>query len=89
MLSEKTLKAITKLYDKVDFKETAIALDPNHEASIFAKGADGKLLKNMLDLYVEILKHKDRNVEMLDRGKEFMDEPLKLSLSFQIYRERC
>jgi hypothetical protein len=26
----------------VDFKETAIALDPNHEASIFAKGADGK-----------------------------------------------
>jgi hypothetical protein len=23
MLSEKTLKAITKLYDKVDFKETA------------------------------------------------------------------
>jgi hypothetical protein len=43
MLSEKALKAITKLYDKVDFKETAIA-DPNHEASIFAKG-DGKLLK--------------------------------------------
>jgi hypothetical protein len=42
MLSEKTLKAITKLYDKVDFKETAIALDPNHEASIFAKGKDGK-----------------------------------------------
>jgi hypothetical protein len=36
MLSE-TLKAITKLYDKVDFKETAIA-DPNHEASIFTKG---------------------------------------------------
>jgi hypothetical protein len=28
MLSEKALKAITKLYDKVDFKETAIALDP-------------------------------------------------------------
>jgi hypothetical protein len=45
MLSEKTLKAITKLYDKVDFKETAIALDPNHEASIFAKGRTGKLLK--------------------------------------------
>jgi hypothetical protein len=36
---------VPKLYDKVDFKETAIALDPNHEASIFAKGADGKLLK--------------------------------------------
>jgi hypothetical protein len=29
----------------------------------------------MLDLYVEILKlTNDRNVEMLDRGKEFMDE---------------
>jgi hypothetical protein len=73
MLSEKALKAITKLYDKVDFKETAIALDPNHEASIFAKGADG--IEDMLDLYVEILKlTNDRNVEMLDRGKEFMDE---------------
>jgi hypothetical protein len=38
----------------------------------------------MLDLYVEILKlTNDRNVEMLDRGKEFMDElTLKLSLSF-------
>jgi hypothetical protein len=59
--------------------------------SIFAKGADGKLLKRTLDLYVEILKlTNDRNVEMLDRGKEFMDElTLKLSLSFQIYRERC
>jgi hypothetical protein len=76
MLSEKTLKAITKLYDKVDFKETAIALDPNHEASIFAKGADRKATEeDMLDLYVEILKlTNDRNVEMLDRGKEFMDE---------------
>jgi hypothetical protein len=40
----------------VDFKETAIALDPNHEASIFAK-ADGKATEeDMLDLYVEILK---------------------------------
>jgi hypothetical protein len=59
----------------VDFKETAIALDPNHEASIFAK-ADGKATEeDMLDLYVEILKlTNDRNVEMLDRGKEFMDE---------------
>jgi hypothetical protein len=42
---KKALKAITKLYDKVDFKETAIALDPNHEASIFAKGRTEKLLK--------------------------------------------
>jgi hypothetical protein len=60
--------------------------------SIFAKGADGKATEeDMLDLYVEILKlTNDRNVEMLDRGKEFMDElTLKLSLSFQIYRERC
>jgi hypothetical protein len=48
----------------VDFKETAIALDPNHEASIFA--ADGKATEeDMLDLYVEILKlTNDRNVEM-------------------------
>jgi hypothetical protein len=84
MLSEKTLKAITKLYDKVDFKETAIALDPNHEASIFAKGGRKATEEDMLDLYVEILKlTNDRNVEMLDRGKEFMDElTLKLSLSF-------
>jgi hypothetical protein len=70
----------------VDFKETAIALDPNHEASIFAKGADGKATEeDMLDLYVEILKlTNDRNVEMLDRGKEFMDElTLKLSLFFK------
>jgi hypothetical protein len=53
---KKALKAITKLYDKVDFKETAIALDPNHEASI-CKGADGKATEeDMLDLYVEILK---------------------------------
>jgi hypothetical protein len=29
----------------VDFKETAIALDPNHEASIFEKGGTEKLLK--------------------------------------------
>jgi hypothetical protein len=36
----KALKAITKLYDKVDFKETAV--DPNHEASIFAKGRTGR-----------------------------------------------
>jgi hypothetical protein len=34
----KSFKGYYKLYDKVDFKETAIALDPNHEASIFAKG---------------------------------------------------
>jgi hypothetical protein len=41
----------------VDFKETAIALTPNHEASIFAKRADGKATEeDMLDLYVEILK---------------------------------
>jgi hypothetical protein len=46
----------------VDFKETAIALDPNHEASIFAKGADGATEEDMLDLYVEILKlTNDRN----------------------------
>jgi hypothetical protein len=59
----------------VDFKETAIALDPNHEASIFAKGRTEATEEDMLDLYVEILKlTNDRNVEMLDRGKEFMDE---------------
>jgi predicted RNA-binding protein associated with RNAse of E/G family len=28
----------------------------------------------MLDLYVEILKLTNEEVEMLDRGKEFMDE---------------
>jgi hypothetical protein len=52
VLSEKlSLKAITKLYDKVDFKETAIALDPTNEASIFA-AADGKATEeDMLDLY--------------------------------------
>jgi hypothetical protein len=58
----------------VDFKETAIALDPNHEASI-KKGGRKATEEDMLDLYVEILKlTNDRNVEMLDRGKEFMDE---------------
>jgi hypothetical protein len=36
----------------VDFKETAIALDPNHEASIFAKGATDQML---VDWTVEIL----------------------------------
>jgi hypothetical protein len=50
----------------VDFKETAIALDPNHEASIFAKGADGKTEEDML-ICTEILKlTNDRNVEMLE-----------------------
>jgi hypothetical protein len=35
----------------------------------------GGQVEDMLDLYVEILKlTNDRNVEMLDRGKEFMDE---------------
>jgi hypothetical protein len=88
---KKALKAITKLYDKVDFKETAIALDPNHEASIFAKGADGKATEEDIDLYVEILKlTNDRNVEMLDRGKEFMDEltPEVVSKFFKSI-ERC
>jgi hypothetical protein len=42
----------------VDFKETAIALDPNHEASIFAKGGRKATEEDMLDLYVEILKLK-------------------------------
>jgi hypothetical protein len=43
----------------VDFKETAIALDPNHEASIFAKGADGKATEeDMLDLYRNIEAYK-------------------------------
>jgi preprotein translocase subunit SecE len=37
----------------------------------------------MLDLYVEILKlTNDRNVEMLDRGKEFMDEPPEVVSKF-------
>jgi hypothetical protein len=54
---KKTLKAITKLYDKVDFKETAIALDPNHEASIFAKGNGRKATEgHARSVYVEILK---------------------------------
>jgi hypothetical protein len=75
----------------VDFKETAIALDPNHEASIFAKGADGKATEEDMLCAVEILKlTNDRNVEMLDRGKSLWTNLLlKLSLSFQIYRERC
>jgi hypothetical protein len=48
------------------------------------KGGRKATEEDMLDLYVEILKlTNDRNVEMLDRGKEFMDElTLKLSLSF-------
>jgi hypothetical protein len=48
------------------------------------KGRTENTEEDMLDLYVEILKlTNDRNVEMLDRGKEFMDElTLKLSLSF-------
>jgi hypothetical protein len=40
MLSEKALKAITKLYDKVDFKETAIALDPTMKRQ-YLQRADG------------------------------------------------
>jgi hypothetical protein len=39
------------------------------------KGGRKATEEDMLDLYVEILKlTNDRNVEMLDRGKEFMDE---------------
>jgi hypothetical protein len=39
------------------------------------KGRTKATEEDMLDLYVEILKlTNDRNVEMLDRGKEFMDE---------------
>jgi hypothetical protein len=80
---KKALKAITKLYDKVDFKETAIALDPNHEASIFAKGRTEATEEDMLDLYVEILKlTNDRNVEMLDEVKSLWTNLLLLSLSF-------
>jgi hypothetical protein len=51
----------------------------------YLQGADGKATEeDMLDLYVEILKlTNDRNVEMLDRGKEFWTNLLlKLSLSF-------
>jgi hypothetical protein len=38
MLSEKALKAITKLYDKVDFKETAIALDLTMKRQYLQRG---------------------------------------------------
>jgi hypothetical protein len=68
----------------VDFKETAIALDPNHEASIFAKGADGKATEEDIDLYVEILK-----LTMTETSKCLIEVKslwtnllLKLSLSF-------
>jgi hypothetical protein len=57
MLSEKALKAITKLYDKVDFKETAIALDPM-KRQYLQRGGREATEEDMLDLYVEILKHK-------------------------------
>jgi hypothetical protein len=42
---KKAFKAITKLYDKVDFKETAIALDPNKKRQYLQKGRTGKLPK--------------------------------------------
>jgi hypothetical protein len=35
---KKALKAITKLYDKVDFKETAIALDLTMKRQYLQKG---------------------------------------------------
>jgi hypothetical protein len=55
----------------VDLKRL-LALDPNHEASIFARGGRKATEEDMLDLYVEILKlTNDRNVEMLDRGKVY------------------
>jgi hypothetical protein len=71
MLSEKALKAITKLYDKVDFKETAIALTMKRQ---YLQKGGRKAEEDMLDLYVKLKLTNDRNVEMLDRGKEFMDE---------------
>jgi hypothetical protein len=59
----------------VDFKETAIALDLTMKRQYLQRGGRKATEEDMLDLYVEILKlTNDRNVEMLDRGKEFMDE---------------
>jgi hypothetical protein len=51
----------------VDFKETAIALDPNHEASIFEKEIMEKLLKRYaICIKKEILQPQTTNVEMVD-----------------------
>lgn len=67
MLSEKALKAITKLYQKVDIKETSTAFDADHEDSIFEKGIDGKADDNdMLHLYREIMGLSADNFSVLE-----------------------
>jgi hypothetical protein len=57
MLSEKALKAITKLYEKVDFKETSIALDLTMKRLYLEKEIMEKLLNQICVLYKEIMQH--------------------------------
>jgi hypothetical protein len=45
-----------------------------NESYYLQRGGRKATEEDMLDLYVEILKLTQKRSEMLDRGKEFMDE---------------
>jgi len=67
VLTEKALKHIVKLRDKLDFKEANILFDIKHEDSIFDKDEDGTVNEeDMNSLYREILSSDAHNKTSLE-----------------------
>lgn len=87
-MTEKALKAISKLYADADFKETSNAFDVKSEYSIFDRDADGKVdEEDMLSRYKEImlLSSAVENAEILESG--IIDYEITPAIVSKYFRE--
>ena len=87
LLSEKALKAISKLYSKADFSETGTAFNPDDEESIFDRDADGKVTDaSLLEVYKNIMALSEENYSALE-DQDNLDLSIDASMARKYFKK--